>query len=192
MIRAVAFDLMDTVVRDPYREALEAATSLELDELIARRDPEVFPAFERGEISEEAYWAHYERAGIAVDPARFHRVRREGTRWLPGMAALLEDLEGRVLRVTASNYASWVDELADRVLGHRFDRVLASCHLGVRKPDPAFYRAVLARVGLPAAEVAFVDDRSVNVEAAREVGMPALRFTSEPDLRAWLVERRVL
>jgi FMN hydrolase / 5-amino-6-(5-phospho-D-ribitylamino)uracil phosphatase len=191
-IRAIAFDLMDTVVRDPFRDALEAATGLALDELLARRDPDVYPAFERGEIDEDAYWGHYERAGIDVDPQRFHEVRRAGTRWLPGMAALLEELDGVVLRVTASNYSRWVEQLADEVLGDRFDRVIASCHLGVRKPDERFYRAMLDRLRLSPAQVAFVDDRRVNVEGALAVGMEARRFVDAVDLRGWLVELGVL
>jgi HAD superfamily hydrolase (TIGR01509 family) len=191
-IRAVAFDLMDTVVRDPFRDALEAATGLALDELLARRDPDVYPAFERGEIDEDAYWAHYHRAGIDVDPDRFHEVRRAGTRWLPGMGELLEELEGVVLRVTASNYSSWVEQLAEDVLGDRFDRVIASCHLGVRKPDEAFYREMLRRLGLAPSQVAFVDDRHVNVDGALTVGMEARRFVDAADLRRWLVDLGVL
>jgi HAD superfamily hydrolase (TIGR01509 family) len=192
VIRAVAFDLMDTVVRDPFREALEAATGLALDELLARRDPSVYPAFERGEIDEDTYWQHYERAGIDVDPARFHEVRRAGTRWLAGMPALLDELDGVVLRVTASNYSHWVEQLAEEMLRHRFDRVVASCHLGVRKPQPGFYRELLDRLGMRPAEVAFVDDRDVNVEGARSAGMPARRFVDAEDLRDWLIELGVL
>jgi HAD superfamily hydrolase (TIGR01509 family) len=192
VIRAVAFDLMDTVVRDPFREALEAATGLALDELLDRRDPSVYPAFERGEIDEATYWRHYERAGIEVDPDRFHEVRRAGTRWLPGMPALLDELEGVVLRVTASNYSHWVEQPAEEVLRHRFDRVVASCHLGVRKPQPGFYRELLDRLDMSPREVAFVDDRDVNVEGARSAGMVARRFVDAADLRDWLVELGVL
>lgn len=192
MIRAVAFDLMDTVVRDPFREALEAATGMALTELIERRDPDVYPAFECGHMDEDEYWQHHERAGIPVDPDRFHEVRRAGTTWLPGMPELLDELAGRVLRVTASNYAHWVEELATDLLGDRFDRILASYHLGVRKPDPAFYDRLLARLGLPAETVAFVDDREGNVEAARAVGLPAHRFEDAAGLRAWLRGHGVL
>ena len=173
MIRAVAFDVMDTLLTDPFRAALEAATGLSLQQLMTRRDPEVYPAFERGEISESAYWHHHAALGVEVDPAAFHAVRRTGTRWLPGMEHLLDELEGVVLRVGASNYPVWIEELIEGPLAGRLDRVLASCHLGARKPDQAFYDRLLARLGLPAAEVAFVDDREVNVVAAREVGMAA-------------------
>ncbi len=173
MIRAVAFDVMDTLLADPFRAALEAATGLSLQQLMGRRDPEVYPAFERGEISESAYWEHHATLGVEVDPAAFHAVRRTGTRWLAGREHLLTELEGVVLRVGASNYPVWIEELIEGPLAGRLDRVLASCHLGARKPDHAFYDRLLARLGLPAASVAFVDDREVNVVAAREVGMAA-------------------
>lgn len=186
MIRAVALDLMDTVVRDPYREALRASVDASLEELLARRDPDLYPALERGEIDERDYWEHHRAQGIEVHPERFHRVRREGTAWLPGMSALLDDLAGTVLRVTASNYPIWIEELADEVLGDRFDRVLASCHLGVRKPDPRFFERLLVELDLVPQQVAFVDDREVNVAAARRVGLPATGFHGADRLRRWL------
>ena len=187
MIRAVAFDVMDTLLADPFREALEAATGRPLAELFRHRDPDLYPAFERGEITEEAYWAGHVERGMAVDPAAFHRVRRAGTRWLPGMRDLLEELAGRVHRLTATNYPRWIEELADGPLAGSVDEVVASCHLGVRKPDPAFYRALVARSGVSAAEVAFVDDREENVAAAREVGLEAYTFTDADGVRGWLV-----
>ncbi len=185
-LRAVVFDLMDTVVRDPYREALEAATGLPLRELFRRRDAGAYPAFERGELSEAEYWSVYEDAGLEVDVDVFHDARRSGYAWLPGMRELLDDLGGMVLRVAASNYPLWIEELADGLLIGRFERVLASHHLGVRKPDETFYRELLAELGLPAAAALFVDDREDNVVAAHSVGMRAHRFVDADDLRARL------
>jgi len=187
-IQAIAFDVMDTLLSDPFREALLAATGLELAELARRRDPAVYPAFERGELTETEYWAHHASLGVEVDPDAFHRVRREGTLWLDGMRELLGELEGRVLRLTASNYPVWIEELAAGPLDGVVDRVLASCHLGARKPDAAFYRRLLSRVQLAPEVVAFVDDREENVAAARAVGMPAHHFTDVAALRAWLEE----
>jgi HAD superfamily hydrolase (TIGR01509 family) len=187
VIAAIAFDLMDTVVQDPYREALEAATGLPIPELFRRRSRSVYPAFERGELTEAEYWAAYAAAGIEVDPATFHQVRRERTRWLPGMRELLADLDGVVLRATASNYPHWIEELASGLLTGCFERVLASCHLGARKPDPAFFEALLGALDLPASAVLFVDDREENVTAARTAGLAAHRFRGADELRAWLV-----
>jgi HAD superfamily hydrolase (TIGR01509 family) len=190
-VRVVAFDLMDTVLRDPFREALEAATGRSLAELFARRDPAVYPAFERGEVDEAAYWAHYAEAGIDVDPEVFHRLRREGTTFLPGMAELLDDLEGVLVRVAASNYPIWIEELTELHLGERFERVVASHHLGVRKPDAAFFARLVDDLGVAAEEVLFVDDRPDNVEGAERAGLRAHRFRDAAGVRRWLVEHGV-
>jgi HAD superfamily hydrolase (TIGR01549 family) len=191
VIAAIAFDLMDTVVRDPYREALEAATGLPIAELFRRRSRHAYPALERGELSEEAYWEVYAEAGIEVDPEAFHRVRRQGTTWVPGMPELLDDLAGVVVRATASNYPDWIEELAAGTLAGRFERVLASCHLGVRKPEPAFFARLLEELDLLAAQVLFVDDREENVVAAREAGLASHRFRGAGELRAWLLAHGV-
>lgn len=191
-VRVVALDLMDTVLTDPFREALLAATGLGLGELLARRDPTVYPAFERGELDEATYWARYAAAGIDVDPEAFHRVRRAGLGFLPGMAELLDELAGRVRRVTASNYPSWVEEVARDHLEGRFEQIIASCHLGVRKPDAGFYTGLLEAVDASPTEVLFVDDREENVVGARAVGLRAHHFTDAHGLRAWLVAEGVL
>lgn len=192
MVRVVAFDLMDTVLSDPFREALHAATGLALEELFARRRPEVYPAFERGELDEDAYWAHYAQAGIEADAVAFHQVRRAGTAFLPGMAELLDELDGVVMRATASNYPHWIEELEATHLVGRFEVVLSSYHLGVRKPDAAFYTTLLQRLGMAPHEVLFVDDRVGNVDGAKAVGIASHHFTDAETLRTWLVGHGVL
>ena len=192
MIRAVAFDVMDTLLTDPFREALRAATGLSVDELIARRDPAIHPAFERGELDEHEYWRAFESAGIPADRDRFHRVRQQRTQWIAGMRELLEQLQGRVVRAAASNYPVWIEQLAAGPLAGRVEFVIASCHVGVRKPDPGFYEAVLAQLQLPAGQVLFVDDRPANVAGAEAVGLGAHRFTDVDALRSWLVGQQVL
>lgn len=54
-----------------------------------------------------------------------------------------------------------------------FDDTFYSYELRVAKPDPAYFRAVLDRLGVPADEVLFVDDNAANVESARGVGLRA-------------------
>src|SRR6056297_2574089 len=110
MIRAIAFDVMDTLLYDPYREALEAALGGQpLAELRARRDPDLYPAFERGELTEDQYWAGHAAVGLDLDREAFHRVRRAGLYWLPGMRELIVALTGHVRLVTASNYPVWIE-----------------------------------------------------------------------------------
>jgi putative hydrolase of the HAD superfamily len=56
---------------------------------------------------------------------------------------------------------------------HLFDREFYSCRLGFAKPDPEYFRAMLARLALPPGAVLFLDDKEANVAAARAVGLHA-------------------
>lgn len=61
-----------------------------------------------------------------------------------------------------------------------------SCRLGVVKPDPAIFEAVLAALGAEAYQALLIDDRPANTAAAREAGLAAITFTSAADLDARL------
>jgi HAD superfamily hydrolase (TIGR01549 family) len=69
-----------------------------------------------------------------------------------------------------------------RALALPVDDVLVSEELGVEKPDPAFFAAVLARLGLDdAAQVLYVGDRVDNdVLPARAAGMATCWLTRGP------------
>lgn len=191
-MRAVAFDLMGTVLYDPYREALAAATGgMGLAELRERRGEGLHARLERGEISEDSYWQRHREAGIPADPEAFHAARRRGYRWLPGMRRLVGDVRGCCRTVAATNYPVWIRELRMGLLAGHFDGVYASCELGVRKPDAGFYRALLERLELPASRVVFVDDRPENVRGARRVGLCGIPTAPAPRLRARLREAGV-
>lgn len=61
----------------------------------------------------------------------------------------------------------------------RFDHVINSARVGVKKPDPAIYRLALDRLGVAAPEAIFVDDMPGNVAAAAALGIHAIHFTGE-------------
>jgi HAD superfamily hydrolase (TIGR01509 family) len=54
--------------------------------------------------------------------------------------------------------------------------VVISCEVGVSKPDPRIYQLCLDRLGLPAAETLFVDDRADNIEGAARIGLRTLHW----------------
>jgi putative hydrolase of the HAD superfamily len=59
------------------------------------------------------------------------------------------------------------------------------------KPDPAIYRYTLVKLGTQPEETLFLDDKPVNVEAAREVGMRALEFSTVERMRDDLIAARL-
>lgn len=78
----------------------------------------------------------------------------------------------------ASNQERYKARYMSEVLGYRhlFDKEFYSCHLGVKKPDGAYFRAILNDLQLPPHQVLFIDDRQANVDSAHRVGLHAFTF----------------
>ncbi len=69
-----------------------------------------------------------------------------------------------------------------------FREQFISCEMKMLKPSARIYEAVVARIGLPADEILFVDDSETNVEAARKAGLQARTFVPGTKLSALLSE----
>ena len=69
-----------------------------------------------------------------------------------------------------------------------FRGIVISGEIQMMKPEPEIYRHLLERFGLQARESVFVDDMQVNVDAARAVGLHAIRFLSAAQCQQELEE----
>jgi len=63
------------------------------------------------------------------------------------------------------------------------DGILISGEVGLNKPDPAIFRAFLARFNLAPEQTIYVDDWDRNVAAAAGIGMNAVQFSDAARLR---------
>lgn len=59
---------------------------------------------------------------------------------------------------------------------NHFDRQFHSFEVGLAKPDPAYFRHIVAELGIEPDEAVFVDDMAVNVRGARKAGLAAVHF----------------
>lgn len=67
-----------------------------------------------------------------------------------------------------------------------FDQVIISSEVGLMKPDPRIFELALRRLEVVPAEAVFVDDFELNVRAAREAGLAAIRFRDSAQVRTEL------
>lgn len=72
---------------------------------------------------------------------------------------------------------------SERTLDVWFDVVVVSCEVGCAKPDPRIYEICLSRLGVAANRALFVDDRTMNIEAAARLGIQTLHFTGDGSVR---------
>jgi putative hydrolase of the HAD superfamily len=142
-------------------------------------------ALERGEITEAEFARQLEeQLDGRFDLARLRELYFERLEPNDLMIRHVGELRARGLRTAllTNNVREWeplwrakLPELEDL-----FELVVDSAFVGLRKPDPEIYELTLERLGngLGAGECLFLDDLEVNCDAARALGMTAVRFES--------------
>ena len=65
----------------------------------------------------------------------------------------------------------------------RFDVLVWSFEHKVAKPDPAIYRLTLDKLATRPDETLFIDDKQANIDAARDLGLIAIQFSTVEKLR---------
>lgn len=185
------FDVMSTLVRDPFHEALPAFFGLSLAELIEAKHPTTWVEFELGAIDEATALSRMFRDGRPVDRAGLVAMLRRTYCWLPGMEALLDELRGAGVEMhVLSNYPVWYRIIEEElVLSRYLPWTFVSCETGVRKPAEEAFVGPARRLARRPAELLLVDDQPANCAAAVQVGLDAIRFRSAAELRGELRQR---
>jgi len=138
-----------------------------------------------GQVSERQYWARRaEQLGTAIGETwqtrdlmtRMFALPR--TEWLNGevVELMIDASAAGVPLVALTNDLKdfhgqeWVD---DQEFLRLFDTIVDASATGVLKPHPAAFAAGAGAVGLPAADILYLDDMPWNVHAAAEAGLDA-------------------
>lgn len=148
--------------------------------------------YDRGVVPAAEYWnGVVGTAGIGlVDDRVRGLVERDVALWTrldPEMISWVEGLAARGVRVgLLSNIVREIGTYMREEMSflRPFIDITFSFEVGSVKPEPEIYRHALAGVGTAPHETLFVDDRLVNVEAAREAGMHAHHFRGHGALLA--------
>jgi len=193
MVTWVAFDLGNVVLQ--HTGALPALSRL-LDV-----DPQAFseayfehrPDYDRRSDASR-YWNSIAAAAGSAEPdvALIQElVRLDDLGWNvadPETLELVDELHEAGLHLAVlSNAPSSMGRLVEsQPWAAHFQRLYFSGDLGLVKPEPAIYRHLLDDLGATPAELAFLDDRSDNVEAAIQAGINGILFTDAARARAEL------
>ncbi|MFU8839937.1 MAG: HAD family hydrolase [Nitriliruptoraceae bacterium] len=159
-------------------------------------DGGVIGALERGELPIEDFEAEL-RAGLATAG---YDVGSE-VRLLDGLFAAMEPA-GRLWELVDRARAAGVrtgllsnswgfSPYPMAELEARFDDIVLSGAVGLRKPDPAIYRLAADRLGVAPTACVFVDDLAGNVRAAARLGMGAVHHTGD-DAVTWAAVTQAL
>jgi putative hydrolase of the HAD superfamily len=152
-------------------------------------------AYDEGKLTGLEFWQKLiHDAGLNLGPEAHHELNlwdaRMWTTENPAMLAWQLALKQRgILTAILSNMGDNVLENMMREFDwlSRFDVLVWSFQLRMAKPDPAIYHHVLSELGVAPEEALFIDDKLVNIQAARALGMQAIQFTTVAKLREDLI-----
>jgi len=104
----------------------------------------------------------------------------------PGAMELLAQMRGRyrIASVSNTNEIHWERFANAWSLADAFHHNFPSHRVGKLKPDAEYFEHVLAELGVPAQRVLFIDDNTINVDAAARMGMHARRVEGVDGARA--------
>jgi len=205
-LRAALFDVEDVIAHADAGEAERRLGArwpgLTMDAVrIARNRPDQYARWEAysvGRLDGVAYWTEIlATLGLPADAGEAAALLEihGATAWARLDAAVL-DVAARLradgLRLgLLSNSAPYHEGRIGDFAGG-FDVAHFSHRTGRRKPDPEAYRAAARDLGVPPEDIVFVDDKSRNTEAARRLGMTAIRFEGATALERALRDLRLL
>src|ERR1700722_14376133 len=94
----------------------------------------------------------------------------------------------RQMNAALNNESLEINDYRIKTFGLRdcFEAFFSSCYLGVRKPDRGIYSLALKITQRDPAECVLIDDRGLNLECAKEMGMQTIQFENVAKLRGEL------
>ena len=192
-IKAVILDYGEVISIPPSSEKMASMAA------VAGLRPDLFRAlyatdrgpYDRGDFTAATYWLNFaDGAHVRLDSAQIAELRRlDLEMWStvnPQMIQWVECLSEAGLKTALlSNMISdmaaharqtfrWLNKLTYHVL---------SCEVGLIKPDSAIYERCLEGLQVTPSEALFVDDKQINVQAARALGITSIHFQSVGQLR---------
>ena len=172
-----------------HNSRMEAVQTFGLDwEEFRERHDLSFPAFDAGQITLNQY----------LDRTLFYRTRsfsrEEFTAFMfaqskeyPETRAVLDDVAkaGKYYVASINNEPRELNDYRIEAFGLRkdFQAFFSSCYLNARKPEDTIYRIALEVSHRPPANSVFIDDRPLNLENPRRLGMNVVHHQNAKQLR---------
>ncbi|HYM32390.1 MAG TPA: HAD-IA family hydrolase [Candidatus Cybelea sp.] len=195
-IRAVLWDFGGVILSSPFEAFNRYEDAHGLPRNFIRRlnatnpDTNAWAQLERSAVNIEEFCRLFEAealaAGHRLDANHVLAILSGDIR--PEMVAALKSVKQRYVVACLTNNVRAGDgpamsrspEKASAVaeIMALFDHVIESSRIGVRKPEPSFYRLACERLAIQPEEAVYLDDLGINLKPAKAMGMRTIKVES--------------
>ena len=196
MITALFWDIGGVLLTNAWDRTERAKAfqhfQLDPDEFHSRHEM-VVSSFERGKITLDEYLQRtifYRPRSFTGDDFRNFMLSLSDA--LPGRLPFAEALaaSGKYFMGTINNESRELNNYRIEKFGLRklFRVFFSSCFVGLRKPERDIYRLALETTQFSPGECCFLDDRSLNLECAAQMGMHTIQVQSLEQMKTELAK----
>lgn len=198
MVEAVIWDFGGVITSSPFEafSRYEAERGLPVDTIrrinAINPDTNAWALFERAELDAAAFDAMFAEEAAAIG----HAIPGKDVLGLlsgdvrPNMVAALDAVKAAGMKTGCitnnvptghgagmARSEAKAEEIA--AIMARFDHVIESSKIGIRKPDPRIYAMMCETLEVDPARCVYLDDLGINCKPAAAMGMHAIKVTGE-------------
>ena len=195
MIRTLFWDVGGVLLTNAWdrKQRDSAMAKFQLDPIeFQDRHEMVISSFERGKITLEDYLdrtVFYRARSFTRDAMKMYMYSLSQP--LPETLALARQIaaSGKYRMATINNESRELNRYRIDTYNLReiFEYFVSSCYVGLRKPEKDIYRMALEISEAKAEECCFLDDRSLNLECAQQLGMHTIQVQNSTQARVELL-----
>lgn len=152
----------------------------------------VFEEFERGKLNPQEFREHIrKRTGLKIDDQQFDHAFNAMLLDFPTAridavlrcgAAKPTFLLSNTNKIHYDNYSRRIAHRNIECLDDMFKAAYYSHNMGMRKPDNEIFENLIAKVGVSAQNILFIDDNLKNIESADKMGIQTIRICDGLDI----------
>lgn len=180
MIQALVFDCFGVLYWDDLNRLYNLVSPDKFQDL-----NDIMHACDHGYISKQDFLNQVATlAGISVDAvaAVMHDKHRRNEPMIQRVRELKDQYK---IGLLTNMGPDTLDEIFDeKERAELFDAVVVSSEVGLIKPSRDIFELTSEKLGIPASETIFIDDRPVNTDGAERTGMQTILFTTNEQFEA--------
>jgi putative hydrolase of the HAD superfamily len=143
--------------------------------------------FQTGTVTEQQFWMNMTKRLKAPMPktdSLWTEAFLAAYRPRPEMFSLASRLRKAGCKTAIlSNTEKPVVEIINKQKYDAFDVTVLSCLEGTAKPERKIYDLTLDRLGIPAKQALFIDDKQENIDGAKKAGLQTILFENTCDFK---------